>query len=142
MFHFGTASLRRLNTCHEDIQTIVMDALAHSPADFTITDGLRGEAAQEAAFEAGNSKAHFGQSPHNFLVRNDGGSPAVDIVPYVNGRLAYDDDAAFTAIAEVIHASNKRLIGEGMVKFTLENGFEEWGWDKPHWQIKGWKEIT
>jgi hypothetical protein len=45
--------------------------------DFTILDGSRNKAEQELAFRQGHTKAHFGDSAHNWKP-----AIAVDIIPY------------------------------------------------------------
>ena len=72
--HFSAASQRRLAMAHPELQRLMN--LARSQIAFEIDDSQRGRAAQELAFRTGHSKAHFGESAHNW-------SPAiaVDIHP-------------------------------------------------------------
>lgn len=153
-FYYGKTSMQRLMTCHRDIQAIMCEALAMSDVDITIVCGSRNEEEQEAAFRDGFSLARFGQSPHNFIVKGDGGSPAVDAAPYKNGRIAWEDKALFHRVADFIMAANKKLIEEKVVTHELAWG-NDWDGDgiyvaedpdedftdMPHWQIKNWKEL-
>lgn len=154
-FYYGRASTRRLLTCHKDIQVIANEAIAISDVDMTIVCGSRNEEEQEAAFDGGFSLAHFGQSPHNFEVVGDGGSPAVDIAPYEDGKIAWEDKALFHRVADFMMDANKRLLEQGIVSHELvwgndwdddgilvEQDPDENFIDLPHWQIKNWKDIT
>lgn len=73
-FKFSNRSLKAINELHPLLQTVCHDAIEH--IDFIVLDAQRGRAEQEKAFRAGNSKAHFGQSAHNWI-------PAIafDLVP-------------------------------------------------------------
>lgn len=51
---FSKASKERLSTCHPDLQRVMNEAIKIT--DFTVLEGHRGKAAQDAAFAAGNSK--------------------------------------------------------------------------------------
>ena len=50
--------------------------------DIEMTDGWRGQAEQESDFARGVSKAHFGQSAHNY-------GAAFDCAPIINGTLSW-----------------------------------------------------
>lgn len=76
-FKFGKKSLERLSQCDPRLQKLCQALIEKSDFDLTITCGYRGKEEQEEAFAKGNSKAHFGQSKHNFLP-----SKAVDICPF------------------------------------------------------------
>ena len=75
MAKLSAASQRRLDGAHPLLQQ-VFTAVAPE-ADIVILDSQRGRAAQERAHASGNSRAHFGQSPHNW-------SPAIalDVAPW------------------------------------------------------------
>lgn len=75
---FGTASLAKLDTCHEEI---VQVCLAVIPVyDHTIIWGARGEEAQNEAFDGGYSKVCWPDSKHNAILPDL--SDAVDIAPW------------------------------------------------------------
>ena len=122
---------------------LLVDA-AIKKVDFVLLDAQRGRAEQEKAFRAGNSKAHFGQSAHNFI-------PAVafDLAPY---PITWDAPA-FRKIATVIGYYDKRQgDGRGLamtMKIPLRWGgdwdmdgdwkderFLDWG----HWELDPWRE--
>lgn len=72
---FSAISLQRLATCDKRLQAVMNEVVKRF--DCTILCGHRDQVEQEAAFAAGKSKAHFGQSPHNASP-----SRAVDASPY------------------------------------------------------------
>lgn len=132
-FQFGTRSLANLSTCHPALQAVARRAIQISVQDFTVTEGYRGPAAQEAAYKAGNSKARWGQSPHNHKP-----SLALDVVPY---PVDWSSTAKFSAIAAAFKAA------------ALESGVVlRWGGDfqsfvdRPHFEIDepaaGWMVPT
>lgn len=75
-YKWGKKSLERLEECDIKLQNLCNRMLSRSDFDMTITCGYRGKEEQEKAFKEGKSKAHFGQSKHNFSP-----SKAVDIMP-------------------------------------------------------------
>ena len=121
MAKFSKRSLKNLGECHIDLQNILLEAI--KVTDFTILCGYRGKNEQEKAFREGKSKAHFGQSKHNFKP-----SMAVDIVPY---PIDWRDLKRFAFMAGVIITIAKQ-----------KNIKLEWGgnWktfkDYPHFELK------
>lgn len=119
-------SKKNLKTLHPDLQKLC-NKVAES-ADIRIECGYRGKEAQEKAFNNGFSKAHFGQSPHNYEP-----ALAVDILPYPQ---LYSSNSKFRELA-------------GFIKITaIDLGIAvDWGgdWnsfkDYPHWQLHDWKKM-
>ena len=72
---FGRTSLKRLNTCDEDLQALFKEVVKYF--DCSVIEGHRNEARQNKAFEDGNSKVKFPKGRHNSKP-----SKAVDVVPY------------------------------------------------------------
>lgn len=72
---FSNRSLAALKELHPDLQRVASAAI--KKIDFVLLDAQRGRVEQEKAFRAGNSKARFGQSAHNY-------TPAIafDLCPY------------------------------------------------------------
>ena len=75
MPHFGHRSREHLRTLDHRLVRVMNRAIEIT--DFKITDGYRGEQAQEDAHRAGHSQLHFPLSKHN---RNP--SQAVDVAPW------------------------------------------------------------
>lgn len=75
MPEFGATSEKQLATCHEDLQTVLRDAVQYF--DFSVVEGHRNEEDQEAAFARGASQKHWPDGNHNKLP-----SKAADCMPY------------------------------------------------------------
>jgi len=136
-YHLGKSSVRRLKTCHPDLIVLVNSAIENSPLDFSVVCGYRSEEDQEAAFKAGNSKAHFGESPHNCEP-----ALAVDLVPWVDGKLVWDSDSEhYAELGKHLSVTAKSLYDSGAIENNIEWALKQWGWDAPHWQIRGWKAL-
>ena len=72
---FGSKSLERLRSCHDDLQLLCHAVL--QDMDITILCGHRNEKDQNEAVKNGFSKAIFPKSKHNKLP-----TLAVDVAPY------------------------------------------------------------
>lgn len=133
MATFSSRSLRARAELHPKLQAIVDDAI--KSIDFVILDAQRGRAEQEKAFKAGNSKAHFGQSAHNYVP-----AVALDLCPF---PIDFNDAAKFRDIAKVVMASAKKLDiplrwgGDwDMDGDWKDERFLDWG----HFELNPWRE--
>lgn len=132
---FDAGSAKRLADAHPLIQK-VMNA-AREQKEFRILDSQRGRAAQEEAFRKGNSKAHFGQSAHNWSP-----SVAVDIAPV---PLDWNDRASFIALSKIILPLAKemgvplRFGGDWNMNGVLT---DEKLSDLPHYELHPWREFA
>ncbi|HXE39922.1 MAG TPA: hypothetical protein VN639_15765, partial [Azonexus sp.] len=98
----SASSQARLDLAHPLLAKLFM-ACAADPAcpPFAVLDSQRDRQAQEKAFSLGNSKAHFGQSAHNW-------APAVacDVVPY---PVDWNNLARFKALGAFVTAKARTL---------------------------------
>ena len=124
-FYFSDISLKRLSTCKKELQEIMNEAIKQTEIDFTIVCGYRGKAEQDEAYFNGFSMVKWPNSRHNKYP-----SGAVDICPYYNGCLQWEDVTAFEYLAELIKT------------VSADIGYDiEWGgdWenfvDMPHFQL-------
>lgn len=83
MPRFSRGSMQRLKTCHEDLQLLFLTVVRNY--DCTITDGHRDKATQDKYFKQGLSKLKYPESKHNKKP-----SMAVDVAPFVSGKLSFD----------------------------------------------------
>lgn len=126
MGSFSKISRERLATCHLNLQRLMNLSVENSPIDFIIACGYRNQEDQDKAYAQGYSKVKWPNGKHN---KNP--SCAVDIAPYVNGMVVWDDITLFHKLADHIKG----------VAYALDIDVE-WGgdWkgfvDFPHWQIK------
>lgn len=91
---FAPTSLRRLETCHPDLQRLFKELIKH--VDCTIIVGHRGEEEQEQAVLQGKSKLHWPKSKHNSTP-----SMAVDVSPW---PVDWKDTKRFYDFAGIVRA--------------------------------------
>jgi hypothetical protein len=94
----GNRSKEILATCHQDLQDLVNEAI--KVMDFTVVCGRRGREAQEQAVIEGKSKLHYPASKHN--AEPPALSRAVDLAPYRDGVIQWNDAKAFILLAGVM----------------------------------------
>ena len=120
----------RLKQCCSEIQSVIKEVLYYR--DITILCGYRSKEEQEKMFMQGASKAHAGQSAHNYQP-----SLAIDVVPYPipmkDGK--WDNDASdwkdlSNLIFDIAKSKNIDLTWGGNWKKLV---------DKPHYEITDWK---
>lgn len=138
MYTFGERSKRNLQGIHPDLVKVMEAAIKTSTVDFTITDGVRTTAQQQALYAQGRTtagkivtNADGVKSKSNHQIKDDGFGHAVDLYPYYNGSVQLNDVAKLKQIAAHIKEVSKRL-GVDIV----------WGGDfksivdMPHFELK------
>jgi hypothetical protein len=127
---FGDRSLKNLAGVHPDLRRVLNEAIKH--VDFTVIQGQRGRAAQEKAKVSGNSRAGFGQSPHNYAP-----ALAVDVIP--SPFKGWDDEdivSELRKIAGVVIAEGAKL----GIKITWGGNWQSIK-DYPHLELTNWRSI-
>lgn len=109
---FNQKSLERLATCHSDLQVVMNEAIKY--IDFTVLEGHRAQAAQEAAFAVGNTKLHWPDGKHN-----KSPSWAVDIAPY---PINWKDTERFVYFAGIVMGIAHKLRDEGKITHAIRYG--------------------
>lgn len=98
-FRLSERSLKALSTTHADMQRVIKRAIQISPVDFSIIEGLRTREKQAEYVRKGASQTM--KSSHLT-------GSAVDIVPFVNGRLDWDNwDNIYAMTAAVQKAAEE-----------------------------------
>lgn len=133
MFAFGTQSKKELAKAHPKMQAILKEAIKH--VDFKILNSTRGKAAQEKAYRTGHSKAHFGDSAHNYVP-----SIAVDLFP---APYDWDNTKAFNNLYHVMMEAAKSLSiplrsGADWDMNGLRPGDKD-NWDAGHYELHPWR---
>jgi peptidoglycan L-alanyl-D-glutamate endopeptidase CwlK len=125
-YSFGTVSKVELIGVHPDLVAVANLAISLSNQDFAVHDGLRTLVEQEKLVAKGAAKTM--KSKH--LAQSDGFSHAIDLVPYINGKLRWEWGPIYY-IAEAVHQSATQLD----VKLV-------WGgvWDHPFLDLEGDRE--
>lgn len=96
-YRLGSASLKELEGVHPDLIKVVKRAIQITAQDFSVHDGLRTEAEQRRYVATGVSKTM--NSMHR--TQTDGYGHAVDLVPYINGKLRWEWPAIYPIAAAV-----------------------------------------
>lgn len=119
-YSFGQMSLSKLNSCHKDLQLIMLDAISQSKVDFGISEGKRSLPKQQELYKKGLSRIDGinKRGKHNMTP-----SMAVDIYAWVQGKGNWDD-AHLGYLAGVILRSADDLYGEGRIDHKVR-----WGGD-------------
>lgn len=121
---FGARSKKNLAGAHPLLQQLFNDVIQH--IDCSVLDSQRGRVDQEKAFKLGHSKAHFGQSAHNWAP-----AVALDVVP---SPLDWDDTAAFKALGKVVTARAKAL----NIPISWGGSWKTFK-DYPHYELDPWR---
>lgn len=120
---FSKTSLSRLITCDERLQRLAHEAIRGY--DFMVACGHRGKQEQEEAFKKGASPLHWPDSKHNAFP-----SQAMDLAPFVDGKISWDDVKKFDEMAgHVLRVANDLKIG-----ITWGGNFERI--DRPHFELR------
>jgi len=98
-FTLGKHSLKELNGVHPDLVTIVQRAIEITVQDFAVHDGLRTLEDQKKLLERGASQT---------LNSRHITGHAVDLVPYINGKLRWELEPMFD-IAEAMRTAALEL---------------------------------
>lgn len=132
---FGKKSKEQRNFLCKDLKRLVDEVI--KVYDFSIICSHRDKTEQENAFETGRSKAHFGQSAHNYNP-----SWAVDCHPYpapvkqVKGTIVMDDDSKEWETMVSLFKKKAKELG---IDITCGADFKSFK-DFPHIEISNWKE--
>ena len=120
---FSKTSLSRLITCDERLQRVAHEAI--KGYDFVVVCGFRNKKDQEKAYKEGFSTLQWPDSRHNAFP-----SQAMDLAPWVDGAIPWNDLAKFDELAgHVLRVARDLKIGI------------EWGGnfkrpDRPHFQLR------
>ena len=114
MSGYSNASLKRLETCHSDLQLLFKEVINY--CDNIVLIGYRGEEEQNQAVLEGRSKLKFPLSNHNSLP-----SMAVDIAPY---PVDWNNTKSFYYFAGFVKGIAEKLLKEGTISHKIR-----WGGD-------------
>lgn len=136
--YFEPGSATRLLRCVPPLRKLAVE-VARAGHVFSILDSLRGKAAQELAFKRKASKAHFGQSAHNY-------DPPVayDFVPWKHPSLVDWDQAEKWHPVIATHQRIAKEMGISIRSLGDPNrdGKFDDGWDFPHIELHPWREAV
>ena len=120
---FSKKSKERLKTCHLDIQRVMNEAILYY--DFSIICGHRNKEDQNKAFDGSYSQLEYPRSRHNKVP-----SEAVDIAPWIDGRVEWGNIFEYYYMAGIIMAIAEK-VGVELIWSGRWKSFKEYG----HFQI-------
>jgi len=118
MYMLGNNSRAELEGVHPDLVAVVKRAIEIVPVDFTVLDGLRTPEEQAEYVQRGVSKTMA--SKH--LRQEDGFGHAVDLVPFINGKVRWEMQACIQIAREMATAA-----AELKVRIVWGGGWAELG---------------
>lgn len=104
-FSLSNRSLSNLKQCHPQLCIVVTRAIQISQVDFIVGAGIRSIEEQRENVRKGVSKTM--DSKH--LPQEDGMSHAVDLWPWMNGEIPWDEFSAFRRVADAMLRAAKEL---------------------------------
>jgi len=138
MGSFGKRSLQSLEGVHPDLVKVMKAAIVNTPIDFTITDGGRTVAQQQALYAKGRTapgsivtKVDGVKKKSNHQAKSDGYYYAVDLYPYVNGAIDFNDKSNRLSVI----AKHILSVADDMGIKIGWGGSWKGSWDKPHFEL-------
>ncbi|WP_290654467.1 M15 family metallopeptidase [Idiomarina sp.] len=104
-FKLSNRSLSNLKQCHPQLCVVVARAIQISQVDFIVGAGIRSLDEQREIVRKGVSKTM--NSKH--LPQKDGMSHAVDLWPWLNGEIPWDEFSAFRRVADAMLQAAREL---------------------------------
>ncbi len=150
MSTFGKQSLASLHGVHPKLGLLMTEAIKNTPHDFTITDGGRTAAMQKALWLKGRNAAgkivnkslivtqldgYIKKSNHQ--AKEDGYYHAVDLYPFVDGKIDFNDTHSYLPIiaAHILETAKRLNIKIGWGGAWKATKTSSAGWDKPHFEL-------
>ncbi len=103
-YFLGSKSLKELQGVHPQLVAVVKRAIELTKQDFAVHDGIRTEIEQAYMVRSGASKIM--NSKHR--IQKDGFGHAVDLVPYINGKMRWEWTPIYL-IAEAVRTAAEEL---------------------------------
>lgn len=102
-YKFGKTSIKRLESCHEDLIKIAQASISLSPIDFGIAEGHRSLERQRELYEEGKSKVDgiIKKGKHNYYP-----SHAFDVYAWVNNKASWDSKELCLIAGIIISVAN------------------------------------
>lgn len=104
-FKLSNRSLSNLKQCHPQLCIVVARAIQISPVDFIVGAGIRSIEEQRENVRKGVSKTM--DSKH--LPQENGLSHAVDLWPWVNGEIPWNELSVFRRVADAMLQAAREL---------------------------------
>lgn len=141
MYQFGKKSLKNLEKIHPNLVKIMTESIKTSPYDFSIVDGVRTVERQQALYSKGrenpgaivtNADGIIHKSNHQ--IKSDGYAYAVDLSPYIDGKIRTGYDKYKTEFKEI--AEHILKTAEKFNIHIIWGGHWTDPFDPPHFELK------
>ena len=134
MYKFSKASIAKLKTCHPLLQVIALEAIKE--IDFVVIEGARTTAKQQEIYKIGR-RGVAGEKPVTWIdgitkksKHNHTPSLAMDLAPYIDRKIPWNDTKAFDALAAVI----MRIAQENATPLVWGGSWKRFK-DRPHFEL-------
>lgn len=135
----GKGSLTALNGVYPDLVMVIKEAIKDTPIDFTVTDGVRTTAQQQALYAKGRTakgsivtNADGVKNRSNHQVKADGYGYAIDLYPYINSKIDFNDTGDNLKVIAAHILATAKCLG---VKVEWGGNFKSI-LDRPHFELK------
>lgn len=106
-FKLGKKSLGELKGVHPELVKVVKHAITITEQDFTVFDGIRTAAEQNALFKRGASQIDGYNRKGKHQVQPSGYGEAVDLVPWIGGSAVWDWPAIYVIADAMVISARK-----------------------------------
>lgn len=110
-FRLGARSRRELAGVHPGLAAVVERALGMTTVDFAVHDGLRTATEQHELFRRGASQLDGYRKLSKHQAQADGFGHAVDLVPWLEGRLRWEWPLLYVVAGAVRQAARAESVG-------------------------------
>lgn len=147
MYQFSKRSLDNLNGVHPNLVLLMKESIKDSPFDFTITQGVRTQKEQQEFYSWGRTKKNPNtgkmtkvtyadgiKRKSNHQPKSDGYGHAVDLYPYIDGKVQVQGKAVIDALEQIADHIKKKA-EELDIEITWGGDWKK-PYDPPHFQLK------
>lgn len=138
---FGKRSKDNLVGVHPDLVRLMEAAIINSPIDFTITEGVRTAAEQKVLYAQGRTTKgpivttkDGVKNKSNHQTKADGFGHAVDLYPYVDGKVQVVDKDTVANLKKI--ATHIKKVATSMRIGITWGGDWKTPYDPPHFELK------
>lgn len=126
---------------HPDLVLVLYTAIKTSPVDFTVTEGVRTTARQKQLYAQGRTAAgpivtylNGTTSKSNHQAKADGYGHAVDLYPFVGGKLLVTEPSTVDYLKEI--AAHVKATATDLGVSIVWGGDWRTPYDPPHFELK------
>lgn len=141
---FSKRSLDALANVHPDLRRVFMEAIKESPVDFVVVEGLRTAQRQKELYAQGRTKPgpkvtnadgvkNLSNHQDEADGRKDGLGSAVDIYPYVDGKIRITEPYVVQKLKEI--AIHVKAVAKCLGVAITWGGDWKNPYDPPHYQL-------